>query len=58
MVRLNRNRVAKCSQTVKPDDVITLTLHDRVRVIKVRGEAARRGPPAASTNLYEELTIA
>ncbi|MGQ0455751.1 MAG: RNA-binding S4 domain-containing protein [Hyphomicrobium sp.] len=55
-VRLNRERIQKPSQSVKPGDVITLSLGPRVRVVEVRGLAARRGPATEAAALYVELT--
>jgi len=55
-VRLNRTRLEKPSQTVKPGDVLTLVVHRRVLLIRVVGIAERRGPSAAARALYEELT--
>ncbi len=54
-VRLNKARVTKVSQNVKPEDVITLTLHDRIRVVKVKGEAERRSSAMIAAGLYEEI---
>jgi ribosome-associated heat shock protein Hsp15 len=55
-VRLNRNRVSKNGQNLKAGDVLTLTLYSGVKVIKVLGEAERRGPASAAQALYEDLT--
>lgn len=55
-VRLNRERIAKSSLTVKPDDVITISLGPKVRVVKISGIGARRGPAAEAAQLYVELT--
>jgi ribosome-associated heat shock protein Hsp15 len=57
-VRVNRERVVKCSQTVKPADVLTIALGGHVKVVKVLGEAERRGPPIEAAALYQELTQA
>ena len=38
-VRLNGKRVENPSQSVKPLDVLTIALEDRVRVLKIRGFA-------------------
>lgn len=54
-VRLNRQRVEKPSHNVKPADVLTLTVGGHVRVVRVLGEAERRGPATAASQLYEEL---
>jgi ribosome-associated heat shock protein Hsp15 len=57
-VRLNRTRVEKPSHVVRPADTLTITVNRRVRILTVRGLAERRGPPAAASVLYEELTPA
>lgn len=54
-VRLNGQRVDKSSVSVKPGDVLTFVQADHVRVVRVLGIAARRGPAAAARQLYESL---
>ena len=55
-VRINRERIEKPSQVVKPGDVVTVTAHSRVRILKVAGMGVRRGPPAEAATLFEDLT--
>ncbi|MGF1651124.1 MAG: RNA-binding S4 domain-containing protein [Hyphomicrobiaceae bacterium] len=55
-VRVNRLRVAKASQKVKPGDVITVSAHHRVRVLKVVACGERRGPAREAELLFEEMT--
>ncbi len=55
-MRVNRQRVLKCSHTVKPDDVLTIAFYGRVRVVKVLGESERRGSATAARALYAEIT--
>ena len=55
-VRLNRERVAKASHTVKPGDVLTMGLGSRVRVLEVAAIGARRGPAGEAQALYKDLT--
>lgn len=55
-VRLNRVRVEKPAQTVRPGDVLTITLNRRVQLVRIKGIAERRGPSAAARSLYEQLT--
>jgi ribosome-associated heat shock protein Hsp15 len=55
-VRVNRERVQKCSQAVKPEDVLTIAIGDSVKVVKVLGEAERRGPASDARQLYQDLT--
>ena len=55
-VRLNRLRVEKPSATVRPGDVLTIAVHDRVRILKVVAPGVRRGPPPEAQLLYEDLT--
>ena len=56
-VRIDGKRVAKPSEDVRPGSVIALPLRDEVRVLKVLGLPARRGPPAEARLCYEELGI-
>jgi ribosome-associated heat shock protein Hsp15 len=58
LVRVNKERAAKPHQNVKAEDVLTLTIAGRVRVIRVLGEAERRGPATDARLLYEELAPA
>ena len=55
-VRVNRNRVSKNGQALKPGDVLTLTLYSGVKIIRVLAEAQRRGPASTAQGLYEDLT--
>jgi ribosomal 50S subunit-recycling heat shock protein len=57
-VRLNGTRVDAPSRNVRPGDVLTVALDARVRVVKVLGFAARRGPAATAGALYEEQSFA
>lgn len=54
-VRVNRIRTDKPSHTIRPGDVITVTAHSRVRVLKVLATGERRGPATEARELYEEL---
>ena len=55
-VRVNRVRIDKPSQSVRPGDVITVTAHSRVRILKVTAPGERRGSPAVAQTLYEDLS--
>jgi ribosome-associated heat shock protein Hsp15 len=57
-VRLNRQRVAKCSQTVRQGDVLTITLGSQIKVAKILGEAERRTSASLASLLYQDLTCA
>ncbi|MGZ3411875.1 MAG: RNA-binding S4 domain-containing protein [Xanthobacteraceae bacterium] len=57
-VRLNGGRIDAPSQTVKRDDVVTIALDRRVRVLKVAGFAERRGDAGLAVTLYEDLSPA
>jgi ribosome-associated heat shock protein Hsp15 len=54
-VRLNRVRVDKPRQAVKPGDVLTVAVHERVRVLKVVAPGVRRGPAVEARALFEEI---
>jgi ribosome-associated heat shock protein Hsp15 len=54
-VRLNRVRLTKPSHVVKPQDVLTIALHNQVKVVRVLAEPERRGSAPEASLLYEEL---
>jgi ribosome-associated heat shock protein Hsp15 len=56
-VRVNRNRITKPGYDVSPGDVLTITVHGKVRVLEVIALAARRGPPEAARLVYREQAI-
>jgi ribosome-associated heat shock protein Hsp15 len=55
-VRVNGVRIGAASRSVRPGDVITISLNRSVRVLQVQGFAARRGTSEAARGLYKELT--
>ena len=55
-VRLNHAKVTKPAHLVKPADVLTIAIHDHIRVLRVVAVGIRRGPFAQACQLYEELT--
>jgi ribosome-associated heat shock protein Hsp15 len=54
-IRINRAKILKPSHPVKPSDILTIAMHDDVRVIRVLAEAERRGPAPEARQLYEEI---
>lgn len=54
-VRVNGARIAAPGRMVRAGDVITVALDRRVRVLKVTGFTARRGPGGSGAVLYEDL---
>lgn len=57
-VRLNKARVVKPAQSVKPGDVLTIALREKVLILKVLDPGARRGPAAEARLLFEDLSPA
>jgi ribosome-associated heat shock protein Hsp15 len=55
-IRINHERVLKCSHALKHSDVITMTLGERIIVVRVIGEAKKRGPASDARQLYEDMT--
>jgi len=55
-VRVNRAKVAKPAQAVRPDDVLTIVIRGNIQVLKVLALGVRRGPPAEARQLYEVLS--
>jgi ribosome-associated heat shock protein Hsp15 len=54
-VRVNGVRIDAPGRMVRAGDVITVALDRRVRVVKVTGFVARRGPALTAASLYEDL---
>lgn len=57
-IRIGGQIVTKAHHAVRPGDVLTFALADRVRVIKVKALGVRRGPAAEARELYEDLSPA
>ena len=55
-VRVNRTKVAKPAQVVRPHDVLTIAVRGQIQVLRVLAAGSRRGPPAEARQLYEVLT--
>ncbi|MER9212994.1 RNA-binding S4 domain-containing protein [Mesorhizobium sp. M0663] len=55
-VRINRDKAAQASDTVRPGDVLTITLERRISVWKVLGTGVRRGPAEEARLLYEDMS--
>jgi ribosome-associated heat shock protein Hsp15 len=53
-VRVNGSRAKAPSQMLRAGDVVTVSLYQGVRVLKVAGFAGQRGSSAAARLLYEE----
>lgn len=54
-VRLNHAKILKPAHLVKVGDILTIAIHDTIRVLKVKDPGIRRGPFAEACQLYEEL---
>ena len=54
-VRVNHRKIVKPAQDVGPGDVITVAIHDNVRVLKVLAAGLRRGPASEARQLFEEI---
>lgn len=55
-IRVNREKVLKPAQNVRPGDVITAAVGGRVRVVRIAEPGQRRGPAQEARTLYEDLT--
>ena len=54
-VRINRVKIEKTSTTVRPGDVLSLSLGPRVLSIEILCIGSRRGPAAEAQALYRDL---
>ena len=54
-VRVNRERVQKASYPVDLNDVLTISVHGRIKVLQVIGTGLRRGSPDEARLLYVDM---
>jgi ribosome-associated heat shock protein Hsp15 len=57
-VRIDTQRVDVPAKLVAPGMVLTIALERRVRILKVKGVAPRRGGPDVAACLFEDLPAA
>ncbi|PLX38612.1 MAG: RNA-binding protein [Hyphomicrobiales bacterium] len=55
-VRRNREKLDSASDMVRPGDVLTIGLDNRVRILKIVALGERRGPASEAQTLYEDLS--
>jgi ribosome-associated heat shock protein Hsp15 len=54
-IRINRQPTEKAHARLRLGDVLTVPVHNTVRVIRVTALASRRGPAPEARALYEEV---
>jgi ribosome-associated heat shock protein Hsp15 len=55
-IRINRQPTGKPHAKLRVGDVLTIPVHDTVRVLRVVSLAARRGPASEARLLYADLS--
>ncbi len=55
-VRVNAERVAKPAHTLKAGDAVTITMRQRVRILRVKAFGLRRGSADLAAELFEDLS--
>lgn len=55
-VRVDRERETRAGHAVKRGETLTITLPNRVRVLKILGFVERRGSAEVAARLYEDLS--
>ena len=55
-VRVNSERTTRTDHQVGEGDVLTMTVHTRLLVWKIRDPGTRRGPAPEAATLYEDLS--
>lgn len=55
-LRINREKNETAAHLVQAGDVLTISLPGRIRIVRVRAIAERRGSATEAAGLYEELT--
>lgn len=54
-LRINGRVIDRSHAPVAIGDVLSFAVHGKVRVLKIEGIPARRGPPAEARALYSEI---
>lgn len=59
-IRLRRatgsERILKASAMVRPGDILTYSIGERVRIVEIRALGTRRGPAPEAQSLYTDLS--
>ena len=55
-VRVNRKKNSSASTMISPGDVLTVTMPNAIRVLKVVSPGTRRGPATQAAELYQDLS--
>ncbi|HEV7275567.1 MAG TPA: RNA-binding S4 domain-containing protein [Devosiaceae bacterium] len=55
-VRVNAERTVASDRRIGPGDVLTMTMHQQLRVWRVLDSGSRRGPAAEAALLYEDIS--
>ena len=55
-VRVNSERTERSDHKVGPGDVLTMTIHDQLRVWRILDPGTRRGPAPEAQGLYEDIS--
>ncbi|MGI9402236.1 MAG: RNA-binding S4 domain-containing protein [Rhizobiaceae bacterium] len=55
-VRINREKTTSTSRSVKPGDVLTITLERKICVYEILAIGKRRGPFSEASKLYKDLS--
>jgi ribosome-associated heat shock protein Hsp15 len=55
-IRVNSERTLHSDHQIGAGDVLTMTLHEQLRVWRVREPGARRGPAPEAATLYEDIS--
>lgn len=55
-VRVDGAKTSSPSRQISAGMVLTLTVHDRLRILKVIDPGTRRGPAAEAQTLYEDMS--
>jgi ribosome-associated heat shock protein Hsp15 len=56
-IRVNRQKVTSASRSVRCDDVLTISIGQHIRVLKVKAFAERRGSASEAAVLFEEIEV-
>lgn len=55
-VRVNKEKISSSSKSIRPGDVLTVTLERKILILRVVALGSRRGPYEEAKLLYEDLS--
>ena len=56
-IRVDGRRIDRAHALIRPGAVVTLMVHNRLRILRVEQLPVRRGPPAEAKSHYTDMAV-